>query len=230
VTTALTLAAALAAGSHLAALQDPPQTRRLQPSAARDTTRSALNFRHSLHRDLPCAGCHSSRLRHGEVIIRSEQDCERCHHLGPGREECSQCHNVARFQRSAPELRTFQIAAGRATITLRMRFDHQQHAGILCTRCHGDTMSRAPSGADCAGCHTQHHGPAANCTQCHQGAHALAAHTAADHATCATPACHGERAQNLPVSREACLVCHYAQLQHIPGRICVTCHPVRRST
>jgi hypothetical protein len=210
--------------------QAPAPSARTRPVTA-DTAPAVRNFRHSLHNDVPCSGCHSSRMRHGEVMIRSEQDCEKCHHVGPSREECTQCHNIARFRRGAPEPRTFQITASRATITLRMRFDHQQHGEIPCQRCHGDAMSRAPIGADCAGCHSQHHGATADCTQCHQGANALAKHTVADHTRCSTPACHGQQAQTLPASsREACLVCHSAQRQHIPGRACITCHPVRGSS
>jgi len=222
---AAVLAALLSAAGPLRSQQ--PAT----PRPAADTLPPAVrDFRHAIHTNVPCSGCHSSQQRHGQVMIRSEQDCERCHHLGPGRQECTQCHNVARLQRGPAVARTFQITARHATITLRMRFDHEPHAGISCERCHGDEMSRAPTGADCAGCHAQHHRPTADCTVCHQGANALAEHTAADHASCATPTCHGQRAENLPSSREACLVCHAAQRQHVPGRLCVNCHPVRGNT
>lgn len=185
------------------------------------------SIRHTQHRDLACSSCHSSRLRHGEVIVRTAADCQRCHHQGPGRGDCARCHAIARMPRSQPEPRTFQLAASRTPATITMRFDHQRHGSVACTRCHGDELSRAPDQADCAACHEQHHGAQATCTGCHQAERVIQHHTRAAHGSCATASCHGSAAANLPDSREACLVCHAAQQSHMTGRVCTTCHRMR---
>jgi hypothetical protein len=198
-----------------------------QRTAAAQPAQAPTSFRHSVHRDVACSGCHSSSVRHGAVILRGQEDCQRCHHQGVNREACAECHAPASIRRAAPAPRTFVIAASNTTITLRMRFDHQQHGRVACTTCHGNTLTREPDKADCASCHAQHHSPTADCTTCHQGGQILAAHTADQHATCGTAACHGARAERMPSSREACLVCHRAQREHVPGRLCVNCHPVR---
>lgn len=195
--------------------------------AAAQTTPAARTFRHGVHRDVPCSACHSSTVRHGAVILRRQEDCQRCHHAGPRREACAECHNPASIRPTAPEPRTFRINASNATVTLRMRFDHAEHSGTACTTCHSNTLTREPDGADCASCHVQHHTPTADCTNCHQGAQILERHTADQHATCGTAACHGTKADRMPSSREACLVCHRAQRNHVPGSLCVNCHPVR---
>jgi hypothetical protein len=205
-------------GSVPASAQQPPAGRAPTPPST---------FRHAVHRDVACSACHSSSVRHGAVVLRSQADCQRCHHAGPGREACAQCHQATSIRRTAPQARSFQIAAGNATITLRMRFDHARHGGTACTTCHSNTLTREPDRADCASCHAQHHTPTADCTTCHQGGQILAAHTADQHATCGTAACHGAKAERMPSSREACLVCHQAQRNHVPGRLCVNCHPVR---
>jgi nitrate/TMAO reductase-like tetraheme cytochrome c subunit len=198
----------------IASHQDPP-----------GRTRDLPRFSHGDHRSQTCSSCHSSRVRHGELLVRSARDCQRCHHAGPSREQCAACHRtVGRRPGAAPE-RSLALIAGNKSVTRRIRFDHDRHAQVACTRCHADALTRAPA-VDCASCHAPHHRPEAACTTCHAGANALAAHTRADHPNCATAACHGQRGANLPASREACLVCHASQANHQPGKLCDQCHRV----
>ncbi|MDP3774819.1 MAG: NapC/NirT family cytochrome c [Gemmatimonadales bacterium] len=195
----------------------------LAQGGARDLPR----FSHGDHRGQTCASCHSSRVRHGELMVRATADCQRCHHAGPDRQQCASCHAPMDLRRvAAAEPRSFRLLASRATVTRRLPFDHQRHTAVMCAQCHSNPMSRAPESADCASCHASHHRSAANCVACHAGANPLASHRAADHATCATASCHGERAAALPASREACLMCHTGQTRHLPGRNCEQCHRV----
>lgn len=197
-------------------LQDSPQ------SAARSP-----RFSHGDHRGQACATCHSSRVRHGEVLVRGAVDCQRCHHQGEGRERCATCHPPEDVRRPLDEqARIFRLVANGATVTRRVPFDHQRHAAVTCVRCHSNRLSRAPEGADCGSCHASHHLSASACTTCHAAANALAKHRATDHPNCASSSCHGARAASLPASREACLTCHSAQARHVPGRACDQCHRV----
>jgi hypothetical protein len=184
-------------------------------------------FSHGDHRGQQCATCHSSRVRHGQLMVRGAADCQRCHHQGPGREQCASCHAADQLRRPLDrQARTFQLAAGGATVTRHVPLDHQRHASVACVRCHSNPISRAPDGADCASCHANHHQATSTCTTCHGTANALGKHRAADHPNCASASCHGARAAGLPNSREACLTCHRAQTQHVPGRACEQCHRV----
>jgi len=200
----------------------------LLPGIQRGGAARALpRFSHGDHRGQRCATCHSSRVRHGELIVRSATDCQRCHHSGAGREQCATCHSPADLRQPlASRDRAFRLAAGRATVSRRIPFEHPRHAAVPCAQCHTDPVSRSPGGADCASCHASHHQAASDCTTCHAAASALAKHSAADHPNCATASCHGSAAAGLPASREACLICHTAQARHVPGRACEQCHRV----
>lgn len=181
-------------------------------------------FSHGDHRGQTCASCHSSRVRHGELLVKSGQDCQRCHHAGPTRQNCVACHAGAAAQRSAPNPRTMRLTAGGTTVTRRIRFDHLRHGSIECAQCHTDPLSRTANAADCTGCHAQHHTATSDCVTCHASANALATHRLDAHGTCASAGCHAQRAAGLPSSREACLVCHQAQQTHQPGKLCDQCH------
>jgi hypothetical protein len=166
-------------------------------------------------------------VRHGQLLIKSAGDCQRCHHVGPGRDQCATCHDAASLGRAALETQqSFRIAADQATVTRRLPFAHQRHSSVACLHCHTSPVSRAPEGAQCGACHVNHHTGTANCVACHSGANALARHAVSDHASCASANCHGARAANLPASREMCLMCHTAQTRHAPGKICEQCHRV----
>jgi nitrate/TMAO reductase-like tetraheme cytochrome c subunit len=184
-------------------------------------------FSHGDHRGQPCAGCHSSRLRHGEILVRSETDCQRCHHAGREREQCAACHPAADLARASPERpREFRLLATRSPVSRRVSFAHQRHPAVACVRCHSNPLSRASEGADCSSCHANHHLATADCVTCHAQGDPLASHRAADHASCASSSCHGERAANLPSTREACLMCHTTLARHMPDRNCEQCHRV----
>ncbi len=186
-----------------------------------------VRFSHGDHRGEACSSCHSSRVQHGQLLIKSAADCQRCHHSGPGRDRCVTCHDAASPASAALQTQqTFRLAAGQVTVTRRLPFDHQRHRSIACLQCHTTPVSRAPDGAACATCHASHHTPAANCVACHGGANALTVHRVTDHPNCATAACHGQRAANLPPSRDMCLMCHTAQTRHAPGKVCEQCHRV----
>ena len=215
--------ASLADGALTAALQVPQ-------GGGRPAAPGGAHFSHGDHRGTPCSTCHSSRVQHGQLLIRSVADCERCHHSGPDRAQCSTCHDVGALQRTTlPTRRTLHLVAGPgggATVTRELPFPHQRHANVACIRCHTNPVTRAPDGAQCADCHAQHHTAAADCTACHGAANALALHKVTDHPNCASASCHGARAANLPDSRAMCLVCHTAQVRHVPGRQCDQCHQV----
>jgi hypothetical protein len=213
------LAAAIFAAPAAAAAQ--------QPGTARS---GASRFEHGQHRNVVCASCHSSARRHGEVMVRSTSDCMACHHGGAQRQNCAQCHNLTSMRRLPLRPRTFRLTASSASVTMSIRFTHTPHTALPCAQCHGAAPARDPDQTNCGSCHALHHGPGATCSTCHSGAHLLGKHARTSHATCATAACHGAAAANLPTSREACLVCHTAQQTHMPTRLCVTCHPVRGSS
>ncbi len=198
----------------------------------REAIRSAIGtglprFSHGDHRRERCASCHDSRERHGQLKIRSAADCQSCHHAGEARAACTSCHTAVRPQPVKPV--TFNPAGGRTSVTRQIRFAHAAHPTVPCSRCHASTNDHAPT-ADCTGCHTEHHtSPTANCLGCHQGSDALLTHRVGDHANCATAACHGAKAANLPDARATCVVCHVRQASHQPGKTCNTCHQVRRA-
>ena len=160
-------------------------------------------------------------------MVRSAADCARCHHTGAGREQCATCHRGATFPSAALQTQqTYTLAAKNAIVTRRLPFDHQRHQSVSCVRCHTNPVSRAPEGAACAACHANHHRPDAKCVACHAGANPIAVHKPSDHLTCASAACHGARAANLPATREMCLMCHTNQTNHAPGKVCENCHAV----
>ncbi|MFI5052583.1 MAG: hypothetical protein ACHQBP_06615 [Acidimicrobiales bacterium] len=187
--------------------------------------RTLPSFSHSLHRGQTCASCHSSSLRHGQLMVRSAADCQRCHHAAAGRDQCATCHvqsSLGQSLNSRP--RMLRLSINSATESRSIAFNHARHSGVACVQCHSNPVSRAPEEGVCATCHDSHHRAASTCTTCHAGANALAKHTAASHTACAS--CHGEKAARLTPTREFCLVCHSAQVRHQPGKVCETCHHV----
>ena len=198
-----------------------------QGGARRAPGGGGVRFSHGDHRGQACSACHSSRVQHGQLLIRSVADCQCCHHVGPGREQCATCHDTAALGRAALETQqSFKLAADQVTVTRRLPFEHQRHASVACVHCHTSSPARAPDGAQCGACHVNHHTATANCVACHGGANALARHTVSAHASCSSASCHGARAANLPASREMCLMCHTTQTRHAPGKVCEQCHRV----
>lgn len=183
-------------------------------------------FEHARHRNIECTACHSSTRRHGEVMIHGPVDCQACHHNGPRRQDCAQCHTVSTMRRLPLRPRSFQLSANSSPVTISIRFTHVPHTGLPCETCHGAAPARAPDQTNCASCHAAHHGPEATCATCHSG-DLLAVHDRGSHTTCTSASCHGSAAAGLPNTRAVCLMCHTAQQNHMPDRLCSTCHPVR---
>jgi hypothetical protein len=222
---AVTTPAAAGAVDLAALLQAPASDRQ-------DTTRPRLpRFSHGDHRTQSCASCHSSRIRHGALRIRSETDCQRCHHTGPGRDQCASCHAAADLAQPLSRLpRTFRLQVSGRQVTRSIPFPHERHAAVpSCLVCHSNAATRAPDGADCTLCHTAHHRSDANCRTCHGAANPRAVHTAAAHPNCAVSQCHGSRAPVITGARQACLLCHPDREAHMPGLACSQCHNVTRS-
>jgi nitrate/TMAO reductase-like tetraheme cytochrome c subunit len=187
-------------------------------------------FAHGKHQGQPCASCHSSTVRHGQLQVRSVADCQRCHHVGASRDQCATCHAPASLRQPLNTLsREFRLVATHTAARRSVPFEHARHLSVACTQCHTNPVSRAPEGADCSGCHASHHKPTAVCTTCHAGASTKAKHTVQAHGNCASAACHGQRAAGLPSTRETCLICHSVQARHMPGRACESCHGVSRT-
>ena len=220
------------AGQAVAGNAGPAASPQAPAAPAQDTARPRTpRFSHGDHRTQPCASCHSSRVRHGALLIHAPADCQRCHHTGPGRDQCATCHPAAERARPLDRLpRTFRLQVSGRRITRHIPFPHDRHTAVpSCLLCHSNPATRAPDGADCALCHTAHHRPDANCRTCHGAANPRAVHTAAAHPNCADERCHGSRAPAITGSRQACLLCHTDREAHMPGLACSQCHNVTRS-
>lgn len=205
---------------------DAQQSAPAQGAQGTQRPRAFARFSHGEHREQKCATCHSSRVRHGALIVQSEAQCQSCHHQQANRTNCAACHQAAELRTARTRDRAIQLAVTGQAVQRRLRFDHEQHGDVQCAQCHTNTLTRAPEGADCSSCHDSHHTAEANCVTCHAGGNPIAAHEARDHATCASASCHGARAPRLPNTRAACLMCHTAQTNHAPGRTCENCHRV----
>jgi nitrate/TMAO reductase-like tetraheme cytochrome c subunit len=198
-----------------------------QGGGRRMTAPGGVRFSHGDHRGEACATCHSSRVQHGQLLIKSLADCQRCHHSGPRRVQCASCHDVAALEQATLETRqTLHLNAAQAVVTRDLPFPHRAHERVACVQCHTNPVSRAPDGAQCASCHASHHTAAADCGECHRAADPIRFHKASDHTRCASAACHGARAAGLPDTRAMCLTCHTAQVRHVPGKRCDQCHQV----
>jgi hypothetical protein len=222
-------ATASAAGFALA--HEVPAAPLRQRAAQRSRNPDLPRFSHGDHRTTACGDCHSSRERHGQTLVRSTADCSNCHHVRQtaAGAACQSCHRPRDLRAGAALPRTFTLTADRVQVTRTIRFEHSRHTEVSCSSCHEQSASQRAS-ADCSSCHGDHHRPAANCLSCHAGARALATHQVSAHGTCSSSGCHARRGASLPVSRESCLVCHEAQLNHFPGRACETCHRVTAGT
>lgn len=198
------------------------------PAAAQDTVR----FWHAQHRGVDCTACHSMQRTHGGLTVTSLADCRSCHHTQPVAGDCSACHDRSEVRRLRISVRrTMDIRLGtlnRPTRTLP--FDHGVHGDAQCTRCHTAGVALSAATVNCAGCHQDHHQPTTQCRACHAppsaGAHDLQVHLG-----CAGSACHAPLPtpiQNVPRTRDFCLVCHQDLTAHRPGQNCATCHSLPR--
>lgn len=200
-----------------------------RPTAPQDSARRRQSrFAHGEHRGQPCVSCHTSRLRHGALRSRSGDDCARCHHTGPGREQCASCHDsTALAQPTARVAKAFRLQVSGREVRRNLPFPHARHTpAIPCAICHANTPTRTPDAGNCSLCHAAHHRPTSNCRTCHAGADPRASHRAAAHPNCAVSGCHGTRAPDITTSREPCLLCHADRERHMPGMLCSQCHRV----
>jgi nitrate/TMAO reductase-like tetraheme cytochrome c subunit len=179
----------------------------------------ADSFRHSLHKSLACTTCHGTTTTHGGLKFTAPGGCVACHHSTRQRVECTGCHDRASLpDREMPM--AFAISARPETITRPESFTHERHAGLACTRCHGDDVKRSVA-TTCKSCHAEHHTTAADCAGCHPTART--GHDRASHDGCAR--CHTDAVvAALPASRSVCLACHEKQRDHYPNGDCATCH------
>lgn len=212
--------------AHGAAADQEPRPAQGAQGTPAPQRRAFTRFSHGEHRRQKCSDCHSSRVRHGALVLTSETGCQQCHHQRAGAADCATCHQPAEIARPATRERPIQLAVTGRTVQRRLRFEHDTHRSVNCTQCHTNALTRAPDAADCSSCHDSHHTATADCVACHAGGSPIEAHSAQDHATCASAACHGARAPALPNTRQACLFCHTAQANHAPGRLCENCHRV----
>jgi nitrate/TMAO reductase-like tetraheme cytochrome c subunit len=200
----------------------------LLPAQRGPLTRDTLGFWHAQHRGVECTACHSVRDRHGGVVVTSLRDCRSCHHTAPVATPCLQCHDRAAVRRlGVPVSRIMNIRTGSLDRPRRtLPFDHGVHLQYDCQRCHTEGLALSAAALDCAGCHQEHHQATVSCMACHP-APASGAHDLASHAGCAGSGCHDAApaaVRAVPNTRDFCLACHQALVDHRPGRNCIACH------
>lgn len=191
---------------------------------------AGLDFGHDDHDAVACVTCHGENAGHGTVHVRERADCRGCHHTAPLANGCTSCHEVSEVAgTSFTVTKPFEIRIGsldRPVRTVLFRHaDHWQHTG--CAVCHtGGIDLETAQGADCSGCHLEHHEPTASCMTCHEqpapGAHDRTAHFGCGGQGCHDPVPAG--IESAPRTRELCLVCHQDRVDHQPERTCVDCH------
>ncbi len=190
---------------------------------------SGLTFSHDDHTSVACGACHGSGPRHGTLKLTSREACRACHHTPPLSRRCTRCHDPDEVRATSFEVTTkLNIHIGSLDGPTRtIRFEHAQHWRTDCTVCHtGGIDLETAKGADCSGCHLQHHEPTADCSACH-AAPAPAAHTRTAHLGCGGQGCHDpvpEGIRTAPRTRQLCLACHRTRMGHQPGKTCADCH------
>jgi class III cytochrome C family protein len=232
---------------HQGILQDRPQTRARASADARHASphesamsgfvrfaqsvqqapavAASLDISHRQHRELECTTCHRSGRTHGELLIRSERDCQSCHHSPERTTTCAQCHQTAELRATHRIPVRFTVPEGQDAETRDVAFQHSQHSDVACGTCHATPVTLAVS-RDCASCHSDHHAAEAECRLCHRPA--KADHTRQAHLGCAGSGCHTMRQPvALQETRNVCLTCHGDMVNHRPGRECAACHEVR---
>lgn len=186
-------------------------------------------FTHGDHGRVECSACHGTGEQHGTLEVVTLEDCRSCHHRSPVSSNCVACHDTDLLAGS-PLLvtRSLDIRIGSLDLPLRLiPFDHAYHLEIDCVQCHTQGSNlRAAAGADCSGCHSQHHEPDATCSTCHQPP-ATSAHDLDSHLGCTGVGCHDPAPvgiRDAPQTRNLCLACHRGMATHKPDRNCVECH------
>ena len=185
------------------------------------------NFSHSRHRQVACGSCHDTQRTHGEIRIRSNRDCQACHHGNQTvAANCTRCHQANEYAtRAYPITQRFAFSVGQPRVKeRRMTFDHRPHGGVACTQCHRDALTRSAANVECKTCHQDHHKPTESCMACHptprQGVH-----TRNVHVGCGGSGCHSELpVAGVPRTRPFCLACHQDMINHQPRGNCADCH------
>lgn len=198
------------------------------PQSARDTIR----FWHAQHRGVECTACHSMEQQHGRLTVTSLADCRSCHHTEPLASGCLDCHTQGEVQRTSPTVqRRLDIQLGSLNRPSRTwLFEHDVHEALDCARCHTEGLALSASAVSCSACHEEHHQPTSNCMACHARP-AAGAHDVEVHLGCAGSGCHAAvptPVQDVPRTRDFCLVCHQDLTDHRPGRNCENCHTLPR--
>lgn len=197
---------------------------------------AGLDFTHTDHDGLGCATCHGVQSTHGTLNIMGREDCRTCHHNQPLVQSCTTCHVVDEVRETSFAVtKPLNIIIGSLdrpvrTITFH-HSDHWQHT--QCSVCHtGGIDLETARGADCSGCHLEHHEPTATCTTCHE-APKPGAHDRSAHMGCGGTGCHDPVPAGIakaPRTRELCLVCHQDRLNHEVGKNCADCHVLPPTT
>ena len=186
---------------------------------------SALDISHRQHRNVECTACHRSGERHGQLIVRTERDCQSCHHSVERATPCSRCHQTNELRQAHEVPVRFAVSVRQDAETRDVPFRHSWHTEVQCDACHGTPLTMAVT-KDCASCHSEHHVADADCRLCHRPA--KADHTRQAHLGCAGSGCHSMRQPvSLEEKRNVCLTCHGDMVNHRPGRECAVCHQVR---
>ncbi len=209
-----------------------PPTARQQQERPRGVATGGVVFAHGDHRDVACSSCHVSSEEHGQLTLRSIEDCRSCHHRdSPVAEDCVNCHAATalgpRPLVASGWVMDFSVGAGAVR---DVPFRHEDHPEAACGTCHQEGLTRPPDTASCNSCHEEHHGSPStvDCTNCHREP-PKDAHSVESHVTCTGSGCHetpplGAQARQRPT----CLSCHREQVDHQPGGECAECHALPR--
>lgn len=223
----------LLACSPAALAQRPPAASRPAPATARDSAPALgyagpANFSHRPHRELECATCHTSERRHGELVVRTERDCQSCHHARERLTQCAECHGAAEIRATKNVATSMRLSVWNAPRPRQLPFQHAQHESVTCTTCHTTPVTLAVS-RDCRSCHEQHHTAEQSCRTCHAPS-PKEEHRREAHLGCAGSGCHTLTGTvQLTATRNVCLTCHQDMVNHRPGRECGQCHQVQWS-
>ena len=195
------------------------------PAPVPNVARAATDgFSHRRHREVSCKSCHSMERTHGELTVRTERDCQSCHHPAQPVRECTACHSSTEIGDTRRVTQPVRLSVWEEARSRPLPFDHDQHRTTRCADCHVQPLTRAVE-RTCASCHAQHHQATVTCTSCHVPP--KEAHTRAAHLGCAGAGCHETKSvATLSATRATCLTCHAEMTRHRPGRECAACHQV----